>query len=176
LTLKPIAIEKFAIKPMHLWDVQYLLLTSGDFAAGHFNAMTVGWGSIGYMWRRPFVQVVVRPVRYTYEFIERYPTFTVCAFPKEQHAALQLLGTKSGRDLDKIAASGLTPVTSEKVAAPAYAESELVLECRKMYWDDFNPEHFLDPEIEARYPNKDYHRIYFGEIVSMRGTEKFGAG
>jgi flavin reductase (DIM6/NTAB) family NADH-FMN oxidoreductase RutF len=176
MALKPITIEDFIIKPMHLWDIQNLLLTSGDFTAGHFNAMTVGWGSIGYMWRRPFVQVVVRPVRYTYEFIERNDTFTLCAFPKEQRAALQLLGTKSGRDLDKIAASGLTPIASEKITAPGYAEAELILECRKLYWDDFKPEHFLDPDIEARYPNKDYHRIYFGEILSMRGTETFGAG
>jgi flavin reductase (DIM6/NTAB) family NADH-FMN oxidoreductase RutF len=175
MTLKPIPFEEFMIKPMHLWDIQWLLLTSGDFAEGRFNAMTVGWGSIGYMWRRPFVQVVVRPVRYTYEFMEKYETFTVCAFPKEQHAALQLLGTKSGRDMDKITASGLTPAASETVAAPAYAEAELIMECRKMYWDDFNPEHFIDSTIDANYPRKDYHRIYFGEILSIRGVEKFRA-
>jgi flavin reductase (DIM6/NTAB) family NADH-FMN oxidoreductase RutF len=173
MTLKSISIEEFVIKPMHLWDIQSMLLTSGDFVEGRFNAMTVGWGSIGYIWRRPFVQVVVRPVRYTYEFMERYETFTVCAFPKEYHAALQLLGTKSGRDMDKIAASGLTPVASETVAAPAYVEAELIIECRKMYWDDFNPEQFLDPEIDANYPRKDYHRFYFGEILSLRGVERF---
>jgi flavin reductase (DIM6/NTAB) family NADH-FMN oxidoreductase RutF len=173
MILKSIPIEDFIIKPIHLWDIQWLLLTSGDFATGHFNSMTVGWGSIGYMWRRPFVQVVVRPIRYTYEFMERYDTFTLCAFPKEQHAALQLLGTRSGRDMDKITSSGLTPIPSEKIAAPGYEETELIMECRKLYWDDIEPEHFIDPEIEACYPGKDYHRIYFGELLSLRGVDKF---
>ena len=70
----------------------------------------------------------------------------------------------------------LTPVASTKIAAPAYAEAELILECRKMYWDDVHPEHFLDPGIDANYPRKDYHRIYFGEILYMLGEEKFGKG
>jgi flavin reductase (DIM6/NTAB) family NADH-FMN oxidoreductase RutF len=174
MTRQPIPIEKLIVRPDHLWDIQWFLLTSGDFAAGRFNAMTVSWGSMGVMWNRPFVQVVVRPVRYTYEFIEQFDTFTLCAFPKEYHAALQLLGTKSGRDGDKIAESGLTPIPSTRVAAPGYAQAELVLECRKMYWDDITPDHFLDLALDKNYPGKDYHRIYFGEILTVLGEEKFG--
>jgi len=173
MTPKPIDIETFTIKPFHLWDIQSLLLTSGDFAAQKFNAMTVGWGSIGYIWRRPFIQVVVRPVRYTYEFMEEFDTFSVCAFPKQYYSALQLLGTRSGRDGDKIAAAGFTPVASTKIAAPSFAEASLVLECRKIYWDDFHPEQFLDPRIDKNYPLKDYHRIYFGEILSLFGDDNF---
>jgi flavin reductase (DIM6/NTAB) family NADH-FMN oxidoreductase RutF len=171
MTLEPIAIENFIAKPIHLWDVQWLLLTSGDFSQNRFNAMTVGWGSIGYMWRRPFVQVVVRPVRFTYSFMEEYDTFTLCAFPKQYHAALQLLGNKSGRDGDKIAEAGLTPVASTTVPAPGYAEASLVIECRKIYWDDVHPQNFLDPEIDKNYPRKDYHRIYFGEILALFGEK-----
>jgi flavin reductase (DIM6/NTAB) family NADH-FMN oxidoreductase RutF len=169
----PIPIEKFIIKPFHLWDVQSLLLTSGDFSRQHFNAMTIGWGSIGYIWRRPFIQVVVRPVRYTYEFMEEYDTFTVCAFPVKYHAALQLLGTRSGRDGDKIAASGLTLMVSTKIPAPGYKEASLILECRKIYWDDLNPSNILEPGIELHYPQKDYHRIYFGEILAIYGSKVF---
>ena len=51
---QPIPFEKFVVKPQHLWDLQNLLLTSGDLAKGHFNAMTVGWGSLGVMWSVPF--------------------------------------------------------------------------------------------------------------------------
>ena len=176
MTLKPIQIEKFIIQATHLWDIQWLLLTCGDFNTSHFNAMTVGWGSIGYIWRRPFVQVVVRPIRYTYEFMERYESFTLCAFPMKYHAALNLLGTKSGRDGNKIVESGLTPIPSQQIAAPGYAEAELIIECRKMYWDDVHPEHFLDDGIDAHYPHKDYHRIYFGEIQAVLGTKKFEKG
>lgn len=167
MKLEPISIEEFVIKPYHLWHVQNLVLTAGDFAKGHFNAMTVGWGSVGVMWSVPFVQVVVRPTRHTYGFIEQYATFTLCAFPPAYARAVQLLGTKSGRDGNKIVEAKLTPVASTQVAAPSFAEAELVLECRKMYWDDLNPAHFLDPRIETKYPHKDYHRIYFGEIVAV---------
>jgi len=152
---------------MHLWDNQWLVLTSGDYAAGHFNAMTVAWGSLGMMWNKPFAQVVVRPTRFTYEFMEQYDTFTLCAFPESYRKALQILGTRSGRDGDKIAASGLTPISSSLAAAPAFAEAALVLECRKIYWQDLEPSHFLDAKIERNYPKHDYHRIYFGEILAI---------
>ena len=109
---QPIPFDDFRARVHHLWADQWLLLTSGDFAAGHFNAMTVAWGSLGVMWGKPFAQVVVRPVRYTYEFMERYDTFTLCAFAKAHRSQLSLLGSRSGRDGNKIAASGLTPVAS----------------------------------------------------------------
>jgi flavin reductase (DIM6/NTAB) family NADH-FMN oxidoreductase RutF len=173
MTIKPIKTEEFVHKPQHLWDIQSMLLTAGDFVGKHYNTMAVGWGSIGYIWRRPFVQVVVRPTRYTYEFMEKYETFTLCAFPRQYYAAVQLLGTKSGRDGDKIAESGLTPESSENVPAPRFAEAELVIECRKIYWDDLKPDHFVDAGIDRNYPLKDYHRIYFGEILAIYGENQF---
>lgn len=170
-----IPIDSLLVKPMYLWSTQHLLLTSGDFAQDSYNAMTVGSGSLGVMWGRPFVQVVVRPVRYTYEFMQRYDTFTVCAFPDKYADALQFLGSRSGREGDKIAEAGLHPVVSLKVAAPSYSEAELVLECRKIYWDDMERDHFLDVGIEEKYPRKDYHRIYFGEIVAAFGGARYKA-
>jgi len=172
---RPMPIDRLLLKPMYLWDTQHLLLTSGDFAQRSFNAMTIGWGSLGIMWGRPFVQVVVRPVRYTYEFMERYDTFTVCAFPAKHAEALELLGSKSGREGDKIAEAGLHPVASLKVAAPSYTEAELALECRKIYWDDIERAHFLDAGIEGKYPRRDYHRIYYGEIVAALGVPRYKA-
>ncbi len=153
------------LKPADLFLNRWLLLTAGNIK--HFNAMTIAWGSIGAMWERPFVQVVVRPVRYTYEFINRYPTFTLCAFPEGFRKALTLMGTKSGREGDKIAAAGLTPLPSKKVEAPCYREAELVIECRKVYMQDLDPAQFLDKRVAALYPNRDYHRVFFGEIVSV---------
>jgi flavin reductase (DIM6/NTAB) family NADH-FMN oxidoreductase RutF len=175
MPIQPLPIEKLVVKPQYLWATQNLVLTSGDFAQGKFNAMTIGWGSFGVMWGVPFVQVVVRPTRYTYEFMERYDTFTVCAFPEKYAQALQILGTKSGRDCDKIAEARLTPIRSSMVEAPGYVEAELVLECRKIYWDDLKNNHFLNQKIEKKYPYKDYHRIYFGEIMAVFGEEQYRA-
>lgn len=174
MELSSISVDDLLVRPHHLWNEQWLLLTAGDFAAGDFNTMTVAWGSLGTMWSRPFAQVVVRPTRYTYRFVERYSTFTLCTFPLRYQPALQLLGTRSGRDGDKIAASGLTPVAAKAVAAPVFAEAELIVECRKIYAQDMDPDLFLDAAIEEKYPDRDYHRIYFGEIVSVRGTPDYG--
>jgi flavin reductase (DIM6/NTAB) family NADH-FMN oxidoreductase RutF len=173
VALTSIPIEKFTARPYGLWEKSWLLLTCGDFAAGKFNCMTVSWGSLGQMWGRPFAMVVVRPQRYTREFIETYPTFTLSAFPRSFRPALNLLGTLSGRDGDKIAQAGLTPVASCAVAAPGYTQAELILECRKIYWQDYDPSHFINPEIDRNYPSKDYHRMYFGEILAVQGSDSY---
>lgn len=175
MSRKQISFEDFNFKPIANWDGQGMLLTSGDLKAGQFNAMTVGWGSIGVMWGFPFVQVVVRPVRYTYQFIEKYDTFTVCAFSETYAPALHLLGNKSGRDGDKITESGLTPIASTKVAAPGYEQAALIMECKKLFWEDMDKTKFLDPRLEKKYPAKDYHRMYYGEILAIHGEDLYNA-
>lgn len=170
---RPINYSEFIIQAHTIWARQWLVLTCGDFEAGKFNAMTVGWGSFGVMWNMPFAQVVIRPVRYTFEFMNRYDSFTLCAFGKKYRDALQILGSRSGRDSDKIAEAGLTPIPSTRVSAPGFAEAQLIIELRKIYWDDLMPEHFLDPSIEENYPHKDYHRVFFGEIMAIFGTGEY---
>ena len=66
MALQPIEFARFSARVFHLFDEQWLLLTAGDFAADQFNTMTISWGSLGFIWGRPFVQVLVRPARYTH--------------------------------------------------------------------------------------------------------------
>lgn len=66
--------------------------------------------------------------------------------------------------MDKIKECGFTVKTGEG-DAPYIAEADLVLVCRKLYWQDMDPSHFVDGQIEQHYPQKDYHRMYIGEIV-----------
>jgi len=165
----------FINRSVHIWGTQWLLLTAGDFQSGEYNTMTVGWGSMGVMWNRPFVQVVVRPTRFTFEFMERFQSFTVSAFPDTYRQALQILGTRSGREGNKIADAGLTPIASHEVQAPGFQEAELIIECEKLYWEDFSPDRFLDASIERQYPAKDYHRVYFGEIKRIAGIPAYQA-
>lgn len=173
MALKIIPFDRFKINPVGLWSNQWLLLTAGDFTTNSFNSMTVGWGSFGVIWNMPFVKVVVRPTRYTYNFMEKYQTFTLCAFPEQYRDALELLGSKSGRQGDKISETGLHLIAATKVTAPAFSEAELIIECQKIYWDDLNPDHFLDRTIDRNYPLKDYHRVYFGKIVAIQGDVKY---
>ena len=172
---QPIAIDEFHFNVFHAWNRGWYLLTAGDYATKAYNTMTVSWGATGILWNKPFIQVVVRPTRHTYQFIEKYPTFTLSAFGEDKRPALNLLGVKSGRDGDKIAASGLTPIESACVAAPGFAEAELVIECEKMYYDDLKPDHFLARHIAPHY-HGDFHRVYYGEIKAIFGLEKYRRG
>jgi flavin reductase (DIM6/NTAB) family NADH-FMN oxidoreductase RutF len=170
MPLQTIPFESFDTRIFHRFEPEWLLLTSGDFSSGHFNAMTISWGFMGIIWHKPVIEVVVRPPRYTFEFMNRYDTFTVCGFPEKYKKVLSLLGSQSGRDGDKIKASGLTPAASEKIAAPCFAEADLIFECQKIYWQDLDGEHILAPGILENYPNRDFHRAYFGEILTIRAA------
>jgi flavin reductase (DIM6/NTAB) family NADH-FMN oxidoreductase RutF len=172
-SLSPIPSRTFIAQSISIWKEQWFLLTCGNFSTGSFNSMTVSWGSFGCIWEKPFAMVVVRPSRYTLGFMEEFNTFTLCGFSSDQQNAMRLLGSKSGRDGDKIRESGLTPIPSSLVSAPAFAEAELVIECRKMYFQDLDPTHFLDPKILDNYPKSDFHRMYFGDILHISGLPKY---
>lgn len=165
----------FTVKINELWKNKWFLLTAGNFEKKHFNTMTVAWGYFGVMWNKPMAVVVVRPGRFTFGFMEKYDSFTLTAFDKKYKKDLNILGTKSGRDGDKIAETKLTPVASSTIEAPTFKDAELVVECKKVYWDDFKPENFIDQSIQKNYPLKDFHRMYFGEVIEIRGIENYDA-
>lgn len=89
------------------FDKQWALVTAGT--PEHYNTMTISWGGLGTLWRRPVATVYVKKNRYTFEFMEQNDYFTVSFYPEAQRRALSLLGSTSGRDGDKVAAAGLTP-------------------------------------------------------------------
>jgi flavin reductase (DIM6/NTAB) family NADH-FMN oxidoreductase RutF len=96
--------------------------------------------------------------------MEKSDFFTVSFFGEEHRAALEYCGSHSGRDVDKTKATGLTPVRSDS-GAVYFAEARIVLECRKIYFQDIDPANFVDPTIADNYPARDYHRMYVGQIV-----------
>ena len=162
--MREMDVTKWAFQGVDLWMNRWLLLTAGTL--DDCNMMTVAWGSIGCMWSKPFAQIVVRPQRHTRNYLERSDSFTLCAFPEKHREDLKTLGTVSGRDGAKLARTRLTLMASKAVSAPSYREADMILECRKMYFQDMDPKGFVDAEIQKNYPGKDYHRIYFGEIVA----------
>ena len=156
--------QELSVNPFNLILKENMLITAGP--PDSFNTMTAGWGGLGALWSRNVAFCVVRPVRYTYEFLEREESFTLTWFEEQHRPALQLLGTKSGRDSDKVTESGLTPIAGTLPRTTAFAEARLIMECRKIYAQDIDPKCFLDPKIEDWYPEKDYHRFYVGEIIN----------
>jgi len=146
-----------------LMDRDWMLVTAGTMES--FNMLTASWGGLGILWEREVAMCFIRPVRHTFKFMERHEMFTLTFFEEKYRPALRLCGKKSGRDIDKAREAGLTPVLGRN-GGIYFAEARLVFECRKLYWHDFNPAHFLVPKLNIFYPRKDYHRMYVGEIVS----------
>ncbi len=155
----PKAIKDNAIE---IIGYDWMLITAGDKLS--FNTMTAAWGSLGFLWQKPVAVIYIRPQRYTYEFTEKYDHFTLSFFDKSFKKILNFCGTNSGRDVDKIATTGLTPAETDH-ANIYFTEARLIFDCKKLYYDDIDPDKFLDPDIHKVYPAKDYHRMYIGEII-----------
>jgi flavin reductase (DIM6/NTAB) family NADH-FMN oxidoreductase RutF len=162
--------RELELRPIQQLLDDWMLLSAGDFDRKSWNAMTVAWGFIGAMWRRPVAITPVRSTRFTTDFMEHYDTWTLTAFPEAFRQDLQLLGTRSGRDGDKVGESALTPIAATQIASPTYREAILSIECRTVYWNDISPDHMRDGSLDALYDN-DYHRMYYGEILAVSVTD-----
>jgi len=131
-----------------------------------FNAMTVSWGQLGVLWGKNTATCFVRPQRYTYEFMENGEYYTLSSYPKTLQNIHAIFGSKSGRDIDKVFVTKLTPAFAD-CGAPYFEQAELVIVCKKIYFADFDPSNFGADYIAECYPEKDYHRIYIGEIIEV---------
>ena len=158
---KKISLRELSGNPFRLIGDDWFLLTAGTMK--NWNTMTAGWGTLGINWGKNVIIVFIRYSRYTFEFVENHDLFSCAWFDEEYREALNICGSTSGRDTDKAAETGLTPIDLEGTVG--FKEARLQMICRKIYADDVSPECFADPGLEANYPNKDYHRIYFGEIL-----------
>ena len=146
---------------------QWTLITAGT--PDHCNTMTASWGGLGVLWRKPVATIYVRPQRYTYTFLEENPYFTLSFFGPQWKKQLAYCGAVSGREEDKFAACGFHVGAAGQ--APDIQEADLVLVCKKRYWNDLNPAH-MDEEALSNYQAKDYHRVYIGEITQVLVRQK----
>ena len=148
-----------------LLDREWMLITARDPETGKINTMTASWGGFGILWNKPVAFVFIRPQRYTYEFTEKTEGLTLSFFSEEYRDALKLCGRVSGRDCDKIARAGLTPMIIGERAA--FEEARMVMSCRKLYADDLKECAFVDPALLSNYSAKDYHKMYIVEIEGI---------
>lgn len=165
--MKEIAIEELKINPVTLISDGWMLIAAGNEERG-YNAMTASWGHIGSIWGHghglPTAVIYIRPQRYTKEFIDREPYYTLSFFSSDYKKQLTYLGTHSGRSENKLAKAGMTPEFGGDYVY--FAEASLVLICRKLYRAPLLESGFVDSAvIEANYPQKDFHDMYIGEIV-----------
>ena len=166
-------------KYINLWEYAGEILEQVGTAAlvttkagDEVNTMTIGWGTLGIEWGTPICTVFVRESRCTKEMLDKNPEFTVnVPYGACDKQILSLCGTRSGRDMDKIAALNLTLEEPEKISVPGIRELPLTLECRVIYQQDQDPAAMNDeilshyPKTE-KFPEGDFHTAYYGEIVA----------
>ncbi len=161
-------VELTDLWPQTLYALEHegaLLVAAGK--DGKPNAMTIGWGTVGNIWGRRIFLVLVRPSRHTYGLMEEAEDFTVNVLPEERAEDARFCGTASGRDYDKLQHCGLTAEAARCVRSPILREGIIHYECRIVHHNDVIPAH-LAPEVrEGCYPQGDFHRIYFGEILAV---------
>lgn len=144
------------------------MIVSAKDPAGKINGMTVSWGALGRFWEKPAATIYIRQSRFTREFIDSQEYFTISMFEGHKKE-LGLYGSKSGRNCDKLAESGMH--LAELDGQPAYEESKCVLICRKMYQDDIRLEDLTDKQRADFYPDNDYHTMYIAEITACYVNE-----
>ena len=137
-------------------------------SAGQQNVLTLGWGQVGPSYhKRPIMTIAVTPLRYSWRFLEQVPEFVIAVPDDSLQDAVALCGSKSGRDMDKFEAAGLTPTPSVQVRAPSILECPINLECR-IYTKTDPPHLLLTPEHRQR-PLENQHTIYVAEVVGIYG-------
>jgi flavin reductase (DIM6/NTAB) family NADH-FMN oxidoreductase RutF len=170
------SVREFIGSPVRRIADEWMLITAGNAAAGagNWNTMTASWGALGELWNKDAAFIFIRPGRRTRAFADDNPLFTLSFFEEKYHEALAFCGEKSGRDFDKAAETGLTPIVfggsiagGRIAGASGFREASEIIVCRKIYAQDIDPAHFIDTSIAGNYPQKDYHRMYVGEMLTL---------
>ncbi|MCQ2226248.1 MAG: flavin reductase family protein [Paludibacteraceae bacterium] len=147
---------------------EWMLITAGDSTS--YNTMTASWGGLGWLWNKPVAFIFVRPERYTHDFIEKNDRLSLSFFSEDYKPALQICGTKSGRDGDKVKEAGLSPKSLES-GVMTFDEARMVLDCKKLFKTEMTDSAFIDKELLARWynekPGGGLHTIYVVEIESV---------
>ena len=155
--------KELEMKVFECFSKNWALVTAGDEKA--YNTMTIGWGALGTLWSKPMATVYIRKNRYTHEFMDRDDYFTVSFYPESCRKALGVLGSKSGKDGDKVAEVGFTPEFLEH--GVTFKEATLTLVCRKLMVKDIEEKDLPEEINESMYPDRIYHTMYFGEVIDV---------
>lgn len=166
ISIKP---EEIKENPIKLFGEDWAVVAAGD--PDNFNELTVSWGALGDAWwdDMPIAIIFVSATRYTHKYLEEKDTFTINVFPREYRKALAYIGSHSGRNEDKVAATGLkVDFTDNKT--PLFPEARLIIECRKIYSHDLDRNRFSESLI-GNYAQKKFqgvvpHTVFFGEIIN----------
>ena len=142
----------------------WMLITAGTDEK--FNMMTAGWGGLGILYGKPVAICFINPTRYTYQLMETNDTYTLTFYTEAYREALNYTGTNSGRDVDKVKGSGLTPITTP-LGSKAFSEAWLIIECRKLVAQSLSHDALFDEQIKSEWTGKQLHKMFIGEILNV---------
>ncbi|MDR0370980.1 MAG: flavin reductase [Prevotellaceae bacterium] len=164
-TFQSIDIKELQENAVSLFADNWFVVTAGDESA--FNQMTISWGNLGNVWGYPAAVIYIRTTRHTYPFIDNGKHFTLSAFDEAYRDKVLFIGQHSGRDVNKVEATGLTPKTTA-LGNIYYDEARLVIECEKIYFSDILPENLSDESAAKMYEGEPtVHRMFIGKIVNV---------
>lgn len=168
MSFKKLNVDEIVLNPFKTIGKDWLLISA--LKNDQVNTMTASWGGVGVIWNKNVVTVYIRPQRYTKEFVDANDYFTLTFF-EGYKKELGILGSKSGRDGDKIGEVGFEIEMVEN--QPTFNEGKMTFVCKKLYNGKIIPDGFIDDELDSKYyPEKDYHCVYIGEIISVYVNEK----
>ena len=143
---------------------EWMLITAGTDEK--FNMMTASMGGLGIYNGKPIAFCFIKPSRYTYQLMETNNTYTLTFYTEAYREALRYCGSNSGRDMDKVNGSGLTPITTP-LGSKAFSEAWLIIECRKLVGQSITNEAIYDEKMKANTVGDQLHKMYMGEIVNV---------
>ena len=131
------------------------------------NTMTISWGSVGFMWGKPVFMALIRPQRYTNEFIEKSNSFTVrIPFSSDLKQALGVCGSKSGRNVDKENEAKINFISGKNEMFAIVDKCDVYYECKVLYSNKLKTEELPNDIKDSFYSAGDTHILYFAEIVN----------
>ncbi len=156
-------LKDFKMAPFYDLDKKWALLSVGS--KEKYNTMTISWGGFGTLWHKPIATVYVRKSRYTYEFLQKGDYFTISFFDEAYKKDLGILGSRSGRDGDKVSLTNLTPEFLNNI--PTFKEANLVIVCKRIFNQELDADRIPKEYVDSFYKDEEIHEMFIGEVVDI---------
>lgn len=156
-------IDKYNVNVFEKFNKEWALVTAGDIS--NFNTMTISWGGFGTLWNKSVVTVYIRKSRYTHQFLNNNEFFTLSFYSDNYKKDLGILGSKSGRDTNKVSLTNLTPKQIDNTTT--FNEASTTIVCKKLFSYDMDIKRIPSDIKDNFYKDNDIHTIFIGEVVSI---------
>jgi flavin reductase (DIM6/NTAB) family NADH-FMN oxidoreductase RutF len=145
---------KKEIEPKILFFPNPVVLVTSQGLESKPNIITIAWTGVVNS-RPPMIGIAIQPIRYSHGLIRQSGEFGVNIPHSDLLRAIDYCGFVSGKDADKFAATGLTPLSARKIRAPLIKECPVNLEC-----------------VLRHFITLGMHDLFIGEIVNIQVDEQ----